>query len=104
MALLKTDIFGADAETPDAAGRLTQIPEDAREREPDLANHPPCRLDAPAQFIEIIPCALLQDAAACTGIPLVHGCPLSSQNRARIQGGETWPGGEAGSAACAGAR
>ena len=62
MALFKTDILGADAETPDAAGRSTQIPEDVRECEPDLANRSPYRLDAPAQVVEIIPRALPQDA------------------------------------------
>jgi hypothetical protein len=84
MAILTADILGADTEMPDAAGRVTQIPEDARECEPDLANISPYRLDAPAQFIEIIPCAQLQMQTACPGIPLVNGYPSLSQNRARI--------------------
>ncbi len=76
MAILKADILGADAEPLDAAGRSTQIPEDARECEPDLANHPPYRLDALAQFIEIIPCALLQDADGLHGHPARERLPI----------------------------
>ncbi len=76
MAILKTDILGADAETPDAAGRSTQIPEDARECEPDLANRSPYRLDALAQFIEIIPRALPQDADGLHGHPARERLPI----------------------------
>ena len=76
MAIFTTDILGADAETLDAAGRLMEIPQDARECEPDLANHPPYRLDAPARFIEIIPRALLQDAGGLHWHPARERLPI----------------------------
>ena len=76
MAILQADILGADTEALDAAGRSTQIPEDARECEPDLANRSPRRLDASAQFIEIIPCAQLQDADGLHGHPARERLPI----------------------------
>ncbi len=76
MAILQTDILGADTEALNAAGRSTQIPEDARECEPDLANRSSRRLDAPAQFIEIIPCAQLQNADGLPGHPARERLPI----------------------------
>jgi PBSX family phage portal protein len=53
MAILKADILGADDGAFDAAGRSTQIPEDAWDYENGLAKEPPYNLDALAQFLEI---------------------------------------------------
>ena len=53
MAILQADILGADTEALDAAGRSTQVPEDAWDYGRTLAKEPPYNPDALAQFLEM---------------------------------------------------